>query len=171
MGILLGILLDPLLVYYWTYYWYIINGILLDPLLYPLVPYPLPLPRTTHRGKNGNVCFLLHICSLFLAYLRGMPPIGKKAQIGLIKAGIWMYFNNFACLWGSICCIFLQIGMPGSCFLRSWCPCVAQGCIKGKITELSWWPGRPFGLQLVTVFNYFAPMRDFEGWFFPMCYR
>ena len=45
LGMLLGILLDPLLVYYWTDYWYIINGILLDPLLYPLVPYPLPLPR------------------------------------------------------------------------------------------------------------------------------
>ena len=66
-----------------------------------------------------------------------------------------MYFNSFACLWGSICRTFLQIGMPGLCFVTSLRPCVAQGCSKGKIRELSARPRRPFGPQSELFFRHF----------------
>ena len=72
----------------------------------------------------------IYVCIYIYIYLRGKPPIWKKTLIGLIKAGILVYFNNFACLWGCICRIFSKKCMPGTCFLRFGCLCVAQGCMQ-----------------------------------------
>ena len=55
-------------------------------------------------------------------------------------------FNDLACLWDAICYTFWNMGMPRPCFGRSWCHCVAPGCIKGQMTELCPHPGRPFAV-------------------------
>ena len=65
-------------------------------------------------------------------------------------------FNNLACLWDAICYTFWNMGMPRPCFGRSWCHCVAPGCIKGQITELCPHPGRPFAAQSGSFFRDFG---------------
>ena len=61
--------------------------------------------------------------------------------------------------------------MPGTCFLRLECPCVAQRATQAQMTKLSSRPGQVVHLdiQRPRCLHIFAPKHDFQVCFFQMC--
>ena len=60
-------------------------------------------------------------------------------------------------LWNALDHHFGVLGLTLVDFGGSWCPCVAQGCIKAQMTKLCPLPGRPFAAQGGSFFAVLPP--------------